>query len=122
MGAGINFTIKSRGSYPERYLFRIPIPNCYLTIDHNNQIPTFGPMLTNDEVDELNTLLQNQIKKYYRNFDKKRLNLVLMKELYDKAINNNHVVPKEFCITEKQEIQAAKYKLNCNAVNRLRKM
>jgi len=122
VGAGINFTIKSRGSHPERYLFRIPIPDCYLTTDHNNQIPTFGPMLTNLEVDELNTLLQNQIKKYYKNFYKRRLNISLMKQLYDDAINDNHVIPKDFCITEKHEIIAAKYKLNCDAVDRLRKM
>ena len=37
------FTIQSRGDHPEFYLFRLPIPNCYLINDHDSSIITMGP-------------------------------------------------------------------------------
>jgi len=131
VGIGKNFTIKSRGSHPERYLFRLPIPDCYLTDDHNNQIPTFGPLLTDLEVKDLNILLQRQSKDYISSFCKgyeyfdceftRPPNMILMKQYYDTAVNDNITVPKQSFLS-KSQLSIARYKLNCLGVDMLRKM
>ena len=87
LGCGEDMFINSRGYHPERYLFRLPIIDCYLTDDHNNSIITMGPKLTNDEI-QLIERLSN--KDNYRNlfgFNKEKPNLIHIKKLYDQAIS-----------------------------------
>jgi hypothetical protein len=62
VGAGEDI-ILSRGIYPERYLFRLPVPNCYLKKGSNMSIITMGPKLTNREICEIDRL----INKYWSN-------------------------------------------------------
>jgi hypothetical protein len=87
LGCGEDMFINSRGYHPERYLFRLPIIDCYLTDDHNNSIITMGPKLTNEEI-HLIEELSNQNKNNYKNlFDKDKPNLINIKKLYDQAIS-----------------------------------
>jgi hypothetical protein len=82
VGSGINININNRGSYPEKYLFRLPIVDCYLTKNHNHSLITMGPILTDAEINEIdyiithNSTLKNQPK------------LSLIKKWYDKAITD----------------------------------
>jgi hypothetical protein len=58
MGAGEDIEIPCRGIYPERYVFRLPIQDCYLKKDHNLSIVTMGPKLIDREICELDRLLE----------------------------------------------------------------
>ena len=87
VGSGKNLEIKSRGSYPEKYLFRLPITDCYLPIDHNFAIITMGPILNEEEIIEID----NIILKYHRNIKKYNFtSLIDLKLYYDNAIKNNY--------------------------------
>ncbi len=121
VGAGEDFEVKGRGNYPEWYLFRLPIPDCYLTEDHNPQIVTFGPKLTNDEIKELDKKLQLMSGIYKRYFRCNPPSLVKMKQLYDLAIDRNPNVPNADSMTY-AELAAAKNKMNRDAVQALLEM
>lgn len=87
--AGDDLYIQSRGIHKHMHPFRLPIIDCYLEKDFNMSIITMGPMLNNDEIKEI----QNKIDKYYMNkkYSNKQnyVNIMLIKELYDTAINKN---------------------------------
>lgn len=91
VGAGEDLEIPSRGIYPERYVFRIPIQDCYLKKDHNRSIVTMGPKLTDREICELDRL----IKKYWNTNQQFALlyekigSLFKMKHYYTVAISKN---------------------------------
>ena len=119
VGIGKNFSIKGRGNFPEWYLFRIPIPNCYLTDDHNIQIPTFGPELTNKEILEINSKLHSN-NRYQKMFYNNPPDLVQMKKLYDKAISQTPRIRGVKNLTP-QQILERRYKANRKAVDYLRK-
>lgn len=87
LGAGEDFYLSSRGHHPEWYLFRLPITNCYLTTDHNSQFITFGPKLTDDEINEIDRLAQQRPNNFKELFGHKRPSLSEMKKLYDQAIS-----------------------------------
>lgn len=89
VGAGDQFYITGRGEHPEWYLFRLPLPNYYLTDDHNEQIITMGPRLTDSEIININTKLHSKhgINIYNRLFYRNPPNLVQLKQLYDMAIS-----------------------------------
>ena len=53
IGSGENFDVVSRGSFPEYYLWRLPIIDCYLQKDHKKSIPTKGPKLNKIEIEEI---------------------------------------------------------------------
>ena len=40
LGNGPDFYIAGRGDFRNWYLFRLPIPDCYLHKEHNNQVVT----------------------------------------------------------------------------------
>lgn len=92
VGAGEDIAL-GRGIYPERYLFRLPISNCYLKKGHNMSIITMGPKLTNREICELDRL----INKYWSNDQlyervyKKIGSLYKMKCYYDIALAQDPV-------------------------------
>lgn len=87
LGSGENITIRGRGTYPELYLFRLPISDCYLTKEHSMSIVTMGPRLTNKELELIDSLANKYFKDNYQKlFGKKRPNLKYMKKLYDQAL------------------------------------
>ena len=80
VGSGFNIKINSRGYNPQKYLYRLPIIDCYLTTTHSHSIVTFGPKFTSEEIDEIDLI----IKKY-------RTHVVTLKELktwYDNALDD----------------------------------
>lgn len=81
IGLGNKLEIKSRGSNPEKYLFRLPIIDCYLHPEHNYSIITMGPILSDDDIKKIDDV----VTKYHKN--KNFLTtLSKLKELYDNAI------------------------------------
>lgn len=99
-GIGEEFEVKGRGNYIEWYLFRLPIIDCYLTT-RNNQIITFGPKLTKDEIIEINTKCQNNKDEYQKLYGEYPPDLVKIYELYHKAIANH----KDLIDTTKDTIE-----------------
>lgn len=92
VGAGENIEIKGRGMFPERYLFRLPIYDCYLTDDHNSNFITMGPVLTENEIikiDELAKLLDNTTLSYKNLHGTERPSLHKIMMLYKQAIAND---------------------------------
>lgn len=79
VGSGDNIVINGK-YYPEKYLYRLPIIDCYLKKSHNHSIITMGPILTDDEINQIDILTSNY-----------RINkptLKILKECYDQAIND----------------------------------
>jgi hypothetical protein len=90
VGSGEEIEIPGRGIYPELYLFRLPIDDCYLPPDSDLSVITMGPKLTDEEIVLIDELVEKYHKKYYQNcYRKKRPSLVQMKKLYDTAISKN---------------------------------
>ena len=97
VGAGEDCLIMSRGYHPEKYLFRLPIVDCYLTENHNYQFITMGPKLTFEQIAEINRKVDKQkfIKLFQKviKFDKYYIDMIpdltLMKTCYDLAIKEN---------------------------------
>lgn len=86
IGTSKQIKIKSRGSNPEKYLFRLPIIDCYLPPNHNYSIITMGPELTNNEISQIDTIILNSHpKKTSPNF----ATLTMLKYYYDNALNPN---------------------------------
>lgn len=80
VGSGSNLEVISRGCNPEKYLFRIPIIDCYLPPGHNLSIITMGPILSDDDINKIDEL----VKSKGRNTKLKNI-----KEYYDCAILND---------------------------------
>lgn len=89
VGNGPTFHINGRGDFRNWYLFRLPIPDCYLDKNHNHQVVTMGPILNDNEIRDIyrkaNINKDNYLKLYYR----KRPNLLKMKKYYEKSISKN---------------------------------
>jgi hypothetical protein len=84
LGSGPNLKINSRGYNPQKYLYRLPIIDCYLKKSHNHSIVTMGPKFTPEEIDQIDTI----IKKY-------RKHAVTLKELktwYDNALDDKPII------------------------------
>ena len=73
LGCGKTFSLLSRNESPEKYLFRIPIIDCYiLKIYENKNIVTYGPELSDEDINKIDIFILNYgftplktIKKYY---------------------------------------------------------
>lgn len=104
VGTGDELEVVGRNKFPELYLFRIPILDCYLTPDHNKSFVTIGPKLTHDEVLELDRLcnLKEVKNEYLRYFGRYCPCIADMKLLYDNAISKKAEVPET--VTEKYVI------------------
>lgn len=83
VGSGTNIQINSRGFYPEKYLFRLPIIDCYLKNNHNYSVVTMGPLLTDEEIEIIDNILLKYGKKRYLT------TLKIIKNFYDKALCKN---------------------------------
>ena len=121
VGAGEDFYVAGRGHHPEWYLFRLPVTNCYLTKDHNTQVITFGPKLTNEEIKEINDKLKQTKSVYHRLFRRNPPDLVEMKKLYDLAINTKPTLSNIEDMNQEQII-TERHKINRKAVDKLAKM
>jgi len=91
VGAGEDFEVIGRGIYPEKYLFRLPIPNCYLKKKHDMSLITMGPKLTDDEISHIDNLITKYWKHdmLYKKIYNKIGSLKNLKYYYDIAISKN---------------------------------
>lgn len=84
VGSGFDINIKSRGSNPEKYLFRLPIIDCYLPPNHNLSVVTMGPKLTEDEITQIDLI----VKKYHpKKYNFGFASLTMLKYYYDRALD-----------------------------------
>lgn len=88
VGSGEELEVVGREKYTERYLFRLPIYDCYLTPDHNKSLVTISPKLNDEEINELENLSQTDFvqKEYFKNFNAKCPSVKKLKTYYDNAI------------------------------------
>lgn len=84
VGTGKNISIKSRGSNPERYLYRLPIIDCYLSSNHNYSIITMGPELTENEISQIDSIV---LKSHPKKTNSKFASLTQLKYYYDRALD-----------------------------------
>jgi hypothetical protein len=107
LGVGLSLEIKSRGTNPEKYLYRLPIIDCYLPPEHNLAIITMGPLLTDEQIDTIDRL----VGKYHKNKNN-FTSLKKLKELYDNAICSE----SELAVNSsaKTWFKSNNYKLNKN--------
>ena len=122
LGSGNNINIIGRGECPEKYLFRIPIIDCYLEKDYNKSIITMGPRLTDEEAKEIDTIAQKHPLNYKAMFSKTRPSLYKMKKYYDEAINDNPNITLRIIDYSEEKIKELKYFANCKAVDKLKRM
>ena len=84
--AGEDLIVPSRGISKHMNTFRLPIIDCYLEKDFDFALITMGPLLNNEEIDSI----QDTLDKYYKNKKRKfNINLRVMYDLYNKAINKS---------------------------------
>lgn len=77
---GCGNDIYINGKYcPEKYLFRLPIIDCYLKKSHNHSLITMGPKLTDEEIQQIDTLTLK--------LRKNGPSLKMLKEYYDQSLN-----------------------------------
>lgn len=128
VGAGENIEIQSRGECPEKYLFRVPVQDCYLTPDHNHSFITMGPRLTDDEIKNLETIAETKPKSYKEMFGSERPKISRIKYYYDQAISKTPDISKlitELTVEERndpEKIMELYYRANRIAVDELIKM
>ena len=86
VGTSKSIKIKSRGSNPERYLYRVPIIDCYLPQTHNYSHITMGPELTEQEITQIDQIvMSSHPKKSSSNF----ASLTMLKYYYDMALESS---------------------------------
>jgi hypothetical protein len=88
LGTGDNFYIPGKGVQPEKYLFRLPIQDCYVYKEQDNSIHTMGPKLTDEELQEVDNLI---CKYWYddpfiEDMPESALSTLRLKKYYDVAI------------------------------------
>ena len=95
VGAGNDIYIESRGYNPERYLFRLPIIDCYCTPEtENTPLITMGPVLSDSDVKKIDELASKCGSNYSVKYGGAiRPSLVSIKQLYDMAVSKK---PKIF--------------------------
>ncbi len=88
----VEINIEGRGNCPEKYLFRLPIIDCYLPKEHNNNIITMGPILTDSDIKDIYEIANMNKNNYKINYKKDRPSIIEMKKAYDQAINKNPII------------------------------
>jgi hypothetical protein len=125
VGIGDNINIVARGECPEKYLFRIPIIDCYLEKDYNKSFITMGPILSDEEAKLIDEIAKKNNNNYKLMFKKNRPSIYDMKKQYDIAISKNpdinQLKDKNKNYTD-EELNELKYKASCNAVDKLKSM
>ena len=119
VGAGEDGFVQGRGHHPEWYLFRLPISNCYLSVDHNKQFITMGPKLTYDELMEINNKATKYWSREYSNLYGNKLPCLRnMYTLYMNAINENPLNDSHINLTP-EKMTEFKNKINRDSVDKL---
>jgi hypothetical protein len=125
VGNGPDFNNNSRGGkHQERYLFRLPIPDCYLPENHFRQAITMGPILNDKEIIEIYKLANKYGNNYEKRFNKKRPKLKQMKKWYEIAISKTPEKLTNY-VTEGLEgdiLNEIREEINRNYVDLLKKM
>lgn len=85
VGAGKNMYVVGRGHHPELYLMRLPVIDCYVPKDSDMSLITMGPLLTDNEIKEIDKKAQYYKNEYLKKYNKKLPNLYQIKMLYDFA-------------------------------------
>ena len=98
VGTGKELEVVGRAKYTELYLFRLPVLDCYLTPDHNKSFITMGPILNDQEIDEIETLCKNKSiqEDFTTNFNRRCPSIKTLKSLYDSAIAKDTTAPETF--------------------------
>jgi hypothetical protein len=99
---------------PEKYLYRLPIIDCYLKKSHNYSIITMGPILTDEEIDFIDIIISN-----YR---KNKPTLKTLKEYYDQALNNSPDISELKKLNSSMTDKELGEKYNRNYVDKLVKI
>lgn len=86
VGCGKTGHVKSRGEHPEKYLFRLPIIDCYLPPSHSLSIVTMGPELTEHEISQIDSVV---LKSHPKKLNSKFASLSMLKYYYDCALNTS---------------------------------
>lgn len=126
VGAGEDIYIESRGSHPERYLFRLPIIDCYILPSTNKNsiasaIITMGPKLTECEIKKIDELGKKCGSSYKETYGKDRPSLTQIKKYYDIAICPTPQINESVLMTQAERAEAYA-KTNRYAVDILRAM
>jgi hypothetical protein len=120
-GAGEDFYCLRKEHHPEWYLFRLPVIDCYLTKDRMEQAITMGPKLTDAEIKEIDAKAAMQGNSYRAAYGFHRPSLVLMKQLYDQAIDSNPKIEGADRMS-KEQLKAAQVQYNRAAIEKLKHM
>jgi len=80
LGCGTDMIVNGKPC-SEKYLYRLPIIDCYLKKSHNHSIITMGPILTDEEIDNIDKIISN--------LRKNKPTLKTLKEYYDQALNSS---------------------------------
>jgi hypothetical protein len=122
VGKGETSQINSRGLYNELYLFRLPILDCYLPIDHDQSLITMGPQLTITDLTTIDHIANKYHKTNYETqFESKRPSLVQMSTLYLTAINPDPYIKNSEEYND-DKLKELKLKENQRSVDLLKKM
>lgn len=91
LGTGQNINIISRGSYPEKYLFRLPTCDAYVHKNIKSSYVTYTPILNDEEIKELDEKLDYIAKKYNKKISANACEgfMSKIKLHYDEALNPN---------------------------------
>ena len=93
VGLGKTFAIPGRGAQPEKYIFRLPIQDCYLYRDSDKfgkSVHTMGPELTDDDLREIDRLIQEYggDDPYIISLPETALDMLELRKLYDAVLNS----------------------------------
>jgi len=119
VGNGPGFNIQGRGDHRNWYLFRLPIIDCYLNKDHCGQSVTMGPILNDIEIKEIYRKAKRYKNNYFNLYNKRRPNLITMKNLYELAINKNPMKLNENII---QDYIQDSYRINTDNIYKLSRL
>ena len=87
LGTGKNINIISRGPHPERYLLRLPLIDCYVPENSTHSHITMGPLLSDDELDSLDKILEYNYNTFNKSLSTKPHLMNQIKHHYDEALN-----------------------------------
>jgi hypothetical protein len=119
VGAGEDIYIHGRGYFPERYLFRLPVIDCYWPDNFCRSAVTIGPKLTDDEIAQIDELATKCGRYPYSSTCP---SLKTMKKYYDLAINPKPAIEDDGEGLTHEEKQQKYNQMNRIAVDRLRNM
>ena len=115
LGTGENFLIKGRGEYPEYFVWRLPIKDCYVIEGTEKFIPLKGPKLSLSQIEKLQKLIEKCPKSHVHKTFINMPNMVHMYKLYMEAINPD----PDISVLDNPDDPDAKYKANMLAARRL---